>query len=190
MDGLHSLMRQRPLGVSSAIVSLDLQGELDPRFGQIERRIQRAGWVIIAIVLIAAIAGLFGGGFFSNTTTRHNSEGHEIALTYARFGRAESNLELELQVMAADAPAPELEVALSGEFLDKVSITGVSPEPESESVQGDAVVYTWEVDDWSRPLALRFNYESRDWRSIGGRFDVRAGDESLGSLPFEQFLFP
>ena len=171
-------------------VSLDLQGELDPRFGIVERRVQRFGWVLIAVVLVAAIGGLFGGGPFSDTTARHTSEGREIAVTYARLGRAESDLELELEISAPGVSASQLEVVLSGEFLEKVSVTNVLPTPDGESVSGDAIVYTWEVEDWAQVLAVRLEYQSNDWRLVSGRLDVSAGDESLGSLRFEQFIFP
>ena len=171
-------------------VSLDLQGELDPRFGIVERRVQRFGWVFIAAILIAAIGGLFGGGPFSDTTARHTSQDGEITLSYARLGRAESDLQLELRVNAPETPGSPLEVVLDGSFLEKVSLTNVIPTPDAEAVQGDAIVYTWDVEDWGQVLAVRIEYQWNDWRLRNGRIDVSAGDESLGSLRFEQFIFP
>lgn len=171
-------------------MSVDLQDEIDHGFLRTERIVQRIGWAAILAVLVAAIAGLFGGGFFSNATARHRGEGYELALTYPRFARAESNLEMELVIEAPEVQAPEVTTVLSGELLDKASITGITPEPDSESVRGDSIAYTWQIEDWSQPLVVRFEYESRDWRMVGGRFDVTAGDQSLGELSFKQFLFP
>ena len=171
-------------------MSLNFYDEIDPRFGRIERRLQRIGWGIIAVVLLLAIAGLFGGGFLSNATARHAADGRAIELTYPRFGRQESSLEMTLKVTAPRASGPELSVLLSGDILDSATITGISPQPDSEAVSGDAIVYTWTVESWEGPQAIEFSYESRDWRSVGGRVDVLAGDEALGGLSFEQFLFP
>jgi hypothetical protein len=171
-------------------VSFNLEAELDPRFNRIERRVQRVGWAIIALVLVAAVLGLFGGGFFSQATARDRGEGYELALRYPRLGRAESNLELELRIAAPGQSSSEVMAVFSGEIVDKASFTGIAPQPDSETVDGDSIVYTWEVEDWSQPLVVRFEYEARDWRMLDGRFEVSAGDESLGSVSFDQFLFP
>ena len=176
--------------MSLCSVSQELSSEFDARFNRWEWRLQRVGWVVIALAMVLAVAGLFGGGFLSQATARHQGEGYEIVLEYPRFGRAESNLAMDLEVIAPGREASQVEARLSGEFVEKTTITAISPEPESQSVDGDAIVFTWEVEDWSEPLVVRFEYEGRDWRVISGRFDLAAGDDSLGSLTFDQFLFP
>ena len=171
-------------------VNADLKGQFDPRFNLWEWRIQRMGWVLIALFLLAALVGLFGGGVLSNATARDEGDGYELALGYPRFGRAESTLQLDLQVTAPGQSADEVSAKLSGQFVEKVTITSISPEPDSSAAEGDTVVYTWQVEEWSEPLVVRFEYESRDWRMLSGTFEVDAGSEPLGQVAFEQFLFP
>lgn len=169
---------------------LDLQHEIDDAFLHKERIVQRIGWVVMAGVLVATFAGLFGGGLFSTATARHEGQGFELALTYPRFARMENNLDMELRIDAQTVASSEVKAVLSGEIVDKASITGISPEPDTEAVLGDSIAYTWQVEDWSQPLVVRFEYELRDWRIIDGRFDVSAGDRSLDGVSFKQFLFP
>lgn len=171
-------------------MSLHLFEEIDPYFAKIERRFQLAGWVLIAVLVGLALAGLFGGGVLSNATKRVSSEGGEVELTYPRFGRQESNLQMTLSVTAPQARQPQLSVVLSGELREKASINSISPEPSSTQVRGKSIAYTWDVADWSGPQTVTVNYESSEWRQIDGRIDVTAGGQELGGISFSQFLFP
>ena len=172
------------------MAAIDMQTELDSRYLEKERVVQRIGWVVIAALVAAALLGVFGGGLLSQGKARHATAGGELTLTYPRLGRAESNLEMELQIDAPQATGSEVTAVLSGELLQKATIKTISPEPDSQSPQGDGVAYTWQVEDWSQPLIVRFEYEARDWRVIDGRFEVSAGQERLGTLAWEQLLFP
>jgi hypothetical protein len=171
-------------------VSLDLSDEIDPRFGHIEHAVQRAGWVVMGVLLLAAVLGVFGGGVLSNATVRQSGPGYELELEYPRFGRVESNLEMTLRITAPEQQAEQVTVVLSGDLRHKTTIQTISPQPESEAVLGDSIVYTWRVDGWEHPQVIAFEYEARDWRGVDGRLDVSAGDQALGALTFDQFLFP
>lgn len=143
-----------------------------------------------AVFLVAAILGLFGGGPFSRATTRDAGEGYEVALEYPRFGRAESPLTLNLEVMAPRRSGSEVTAVLSGGIVEKAVITDISPTPASEAIAGGSIVLTWQVGDWSRPLEVRFEYESRHWRTLSGVFEIETDDDPLGRVRFQQFLFP
>jgi hypothetical protein len=171
-------------------VSLNIHHEVDPRFARIERVLQRIGWALIVVLIGLAAAGLFGGGVLSNRTVRSASGGNEIELTYPRFGRQESNLQMTLEVAAPQAQGQELRVRLSGDVREKVTIMGITPEPDTTAFDGDVIVFTWTVESWARPPLIVFDYEAHDWRSIGGEIEVMAGQDSVGGLSFEQFLFP
>jgi hypothetical protein len=171
-------------------VSFDLSHEIDPRFGHIEHAVQRVGWVVIGLLIIAALLGLFGGGILSDATVRQSGPGYQLELEYPRLGRIESNLQMTLRVTAPEQQAEQLTVVLSGDLRSKTSIQTISPQPESEAVLGDSIVYTWSVESWQRPQVIAFEYEARDWRQVDGRLEVSAGDQALGVLTFDQFLFP
>jgi hypothetical protein len=171
-------------------VNQDLESDISPRFNRWEWRLQRVGWVLGAVFLLAAIAGLFGGGLLSQATTRNAGDGYEVALEYPRFGRAESTLTVNLEVMAPARADSEVTAVLSGGIVERAVITDISPEPASEAIAGGSIVLTWQVDDWSRPLKVRFEYESRHWRTLDGVFEIETDDNPLGRVQFEQFLFP
>ena len=60
-------------------LQIDQALDFQRRFG----RVQRVAWWLLALVPVAAIAGLFGGGLFSEVTA--GSERARVTVTYDRF---------------------------------------------------------------------------------------------------------
>jgi hypothetical protein len=104
------------------------------RFG----RVQRVAWRLLAVVPVAAIAGLFGGGLFSEVTA--GSEGAGVTVTYERFGRRTADTELDLELAR---PSRTTDVAISRAFLDRYDTSDVRPEPLRVRTLADAVVFTF-----------------------------------------------
>jgi hypothetical protein len=104
------------------------------RFG----RFQRVAWSLLALVPVAAIAGLFGGGLFSEVTA--SSERAGVTVTYERFGRLTADTELELEFAR---PARTTDVAISRTFLDRYDTSEVRPQPLRVRTLADAVVFTF-----------------------------------------------
>jgi hypothetical protein len=171
-------------------MGLHLYEEIEPRFGRIEGMFQRAGWALIAVAVVLALAGVFGGGMLSNATVRHAANGNEIELTYPRLARQETNLSMSLRVTAPTQSASELSVLLSADRLDRLTINAITPQPDTEALTTNGITYRWTVEDWEGAREINFEYEFTDWRAMNGRIEVMAGDESLGSLSFSQFVFP
>src|SRR3954451_6403199 len=75
------------------------------------QRIQTVAWRVLALVPVAAVAGLFGGGLFSQVT----AGGAGLTVSYDRFGRRSVDTELEVTVPRA---RPPVAISISREFLD------------------------------------------------------------------------
>jgi hypothetical protein len=104
------------------------------RFG----RVQRVAWWLLAVIPVAAIAGLFGNGLFSDVTAGSERAGGTV--TYERFGRLTADTELELQFAR---PSRTTDVAISRAFLDRYDTSLVRPEPVRVRTLADAVVFTF-----------------------------------------------
>ena len=90
------------------------------RFG----RVQRVAWWLLALVPVAAIAGLFGDGLFSEVTAGSERAGGTV--TYERFGRRTADTELEVEFAR---PSRTTDVAISRAFFDRYDTSEVRPEP-------------------------------------------------------------
>jgi hypothetical protein len=171
-------------------VHVDTERQFDPQFQKIERRFQRVGWALIAVFLVLTVLGLFGSGLLSEAQVSTARPGSEVTLDYARFGRLQNRTDLTLVVEAPGQSAEELQVVLSGEFTSKASLVGIAPEPDSTSLGMGSAIYRWQVEDWSAPIEITFEYEPEDWRSISGDVRVTAGEDDLGHLGFHLWVFP
>lgn len=101
-------------------------------------RVQRMAWRLLAVVPVAAIAGLFGGGLFSEVTA--GSGRAWVTVTYERFGRLTADTELQLEFTR---PTRTTNVAISREFLDRYDTSDVRPQPLRVRTLADAVVFTF-----------------------------------------------
>jgi hypothetical protein len=104
------------------------------RFG----RVQRVAWSLLAVIPVAAIAGLFGDGLFSEVTAGSERAGGTV--TYERFGRLTADTTLEVEFAR---PSRATDVAISRAFFDRYNLSEVRPQPLRVRTLADAVVFTF-----------------------------------------------
>jgi hypothetical protein len=105
-------------------------------FHEREWRMQRIGWICIAVFLALAIAGLFGGGPLSHARVA----GAAGSIEYERFIRSGTSTELVVTPARA-APGGVHRVEISSEFLAAFSVESVTPEPGQVRMTGQRLVY-------------------------------------------------
>jgi hypothetical protein len=163
--------------------------ELNPRAREITHTAQRFAWVVMALVLAGALAGLFGGGAFARSTRVAENGRATVELDYARFGRARSPQRLTLRIDAPDAAGERVIVRLAPEFADRISVTSTTPAGATGLIDGSPGM-SWDVAGWSEPFDVTVEYQADEpWRLRGG-LSVQAGDGEPVELTFTQFLFP
>lgn len=101
--------------------------------------VQRIGWTVMALLLAAALAGVFSSGPLSETTARAGS--YEVE--YDRFARYSARTKLVLTI-DRDVPIGDLPVRISHTFIDAHRIEAITPEPMSMSDTGDAVEFVFD----------------------------------------------
>ena len=162
--------------------------ELAPGFQRRQWLVQRTLWVVAALVLLAAVLGLFGGGILSGSSEKVEGDGFVYELSYNRWNRQKNPQELKLDVSGADLAGETLEVTLPGSFLDDVQVEGVTPDPESTRLTHEGAVYAWSLDE-GEAFSVSFRYRAEEWRQVEGDVLVSTGGPAE-TLSFSQFLFP
>jgi hypothetical protein len=109
--------------------------DADHRFHRSEWRIQRIGWVLVALFLALAGAGLFGNGPLSHAHA-DNGTGR---LDYERFTRY--GLSTDLLVTPASSTHGVTRVQISGDYLEAVRVEHITPEPAAVRLAGPNVIY-------------------------------------------------
>jgi hypothetical protein len=140
--------------------------------------VQRVAWWVLALVPVAAVLGLFGGGLFSETTAGSRAAG--VTATYDRFARMSADTEIELRLARADGPTA---VSISRALLDRYDISEIRPEPERVVTRPDRIEYVFAA---SASGTARFALQPSSAGSSSGTVTAAGGTP----VPVNQFVFP
>ncbi|MDA0180574.1 hypothetical protein OJ997_09745 [Solirubrobacter phytolaccae] len=153
-------------------LQIDQSLEFQRRF----RRVQKLAWRVLALLPVAAVAGLFGGGLFSQTTA--GSAGATVS--YERFGRRSVDTQLEVTVARARRPVA---VSVSRAFLDGYDVSEVRPPAERVTAHADRLVF-----DFTALAGASVSFTLTPKRLGSGRGTVTVA----GSRPVRvhQFVYP
>jgi hypothetical protein len=160
----------------------DLEHDRDLRFQRREWTVQRGGWLVMMAIIVAALIGLLGAGPLSSTT----AESGPLQLQYTRFERRHAPTALEVSVARSPANQDQVDIWVSADYLARVEITSVVPEPEEVIVGDDRVIYRFTTDDQAQTPTIHFALEPDDPGHTIGRIGVTDGPE----LTFWQFVYP
>jgi hypothetical protein len=104
-------------------------------FHQHEWRIQRIGWVLVALFLAFALGGLFGNGPLS----RAHADGAAGRIDYERFVRY--GLSTDVVVTPTGSADGVNRVEIDADYLEAFRIERVTPEPAVVRMSGAKLVY-------------------------------------------------
>jgi hypothetical protein len=172
---------------SPAVTRRELEIEEDLAFQRRQWRFERMGALALLLFLVAAALGLFGPGAFA--TGRVVAAGRALELEYPRFARMQTPLRLRVSVRPAELAGGELRVWLSSEYLERVTLAHVTPEPLRTELDADGVTY---VFAWGGAHgtgvtgALGFELEAGGPGRIRGRIGTRAED----AVEFAHLVYP
>lgn len=158
----------------------DLDIGQDLEFQKRSWAVQRAGWVVMTLLIIAGLLGVFGRGIAADATAGEENSG--LRVEYERFARAQSPTTL---VMRLGAGANS--VRLNREYLEAVQIESVSPPPETvEAAPGDDIyVFSRAADGAGEPFTVTFYLQPKGAAVISGRASA-----NNVTREFRQFVYP
>lgn len=141
--------------------------------------IERVAWVLMAIIMLGALLGFTGHGPYSEREVSAPQSG--LVVSYQRFERyhAQTLLSLRLTAVRGD----ETRVRIGQEFLRKVEVMRIEPEPER--IELDDAFFTY-VFNTNAPGLVLFHYKPIEAGPL--QIDIGLDDEPLQQLP--QFVYP
>jgi hypothetical protein len=160
----------------------DLEVEEDLDFQRREWTAERVAWVVMGLLLLAALLGVFGRGPLSNATAEEGS----LRVGYARFERKGAPTEVRVEIAAGTAHQGQVHLWLDRDYAMGVEIRQIAPEPEQAQTGGDRVLYVFQVNDPSQPVDVIVRLEHDDWGVKTGRIGLVNGPE----LELRQIVYP
>lgn len=160
-----------------------LQIEQDLAFERAEARIQRVTWVVILLVLLAGLAGVFGSGPLSETTT--GLPGGPLWVQHHRIARWEAPTPLQVHLGPA-RPSALAAVWLPRDFADAHDIERVDPPPLFVEVHPDRLHYVFYAPDTAAQATVTFTVKANGW----GRREAAVGIPGGPEVPLTQIVLP
>jgi hypothetical protein len=165
----------------------DLEVNEDLDFQRHLWRFQRVGLVAMALVVVAALLGLFGGrGLLAQGKAGSNDEASLSVREYDRFVRFMKPTELRVQLEPGAASGGEARVWLDREYIEGVQIQRVSPQPDDVEGRPDRLTYVFKVNELDEPTAVTLNMMPQRFGLLQGQ----AGIEGEEPVNFNQFVYP
>lgn len=145
---------------------------------------QIVGQILMALLLIAALIGLFGSGPLSSATA--SSDGTLMQVLYDRFARYEGQSTLRIELAPGATSSDSVEIQISRSLLEDFQIESIAPEPDSVTAGSGQLTYTFEVDEPGQSAELVFHLRPQQ---IGlSTVEVGLGDDE--PVSFTQFVYP
>jgi hypothetical protein len=162
---------------------MGLQVEQHDAFQRQEWRAQRLGWLLMALLVLAALAGLLGGPGPFSWTTATGADG-ALRVEYQRLGHFEADEVVTLTVAPAAVTGDSVDLELAGAWVRGVDLRGVSPEPQEQVTTTYGLRLTFATEPGAE-LSVQVAYRPAEVGSLHG--GVRLEGESVD---FGQFVYP
>jgi hypothetical protein len=146
-----------------------------------EWRIQRLGWTLMAVFLLAGLIGLLGQGW----SNRASAESDALSVTFERVLRRHDGSTLTVIVDGRSAASP-VELRFNKKFMAGITIDRVVPVPTEVPVpDGVAFRFGSQLDD-ALMTRIDMSYEATEGGLRRGRIDIDGGD----GVSFVQYVLP
>ncbi len=146
--------------------------------------VQRIGWGAMALIILAALAGMFGSGPLARTEIQDDRQ--TFRLSSDRFGRYEGEVVLQLALTPEATKTGRVTIEVDQTYWTSHAVEHITPEPLLSRVGIEGFLYTFETHPLSAPAVIVFRLRPKYLGSLEGRIRVN-GD---GLLHFHQFMFP
>jgi hypothetical protein len=146
--------------------------------------IERCGWLVVLLILIAAVLGFFGPGLLTKKTA--GQQGGPLWLEYSRYERNAKPIKLLIHLSPSAIKENELQLWIDGSYIEAMKVQRIEPEPESVKLEGDRFVYTFKARDLSSTSKILFHVEPDKFGTVAAGVGLVNGPE----VRFNQFVYP
>jgi hypothetical protein len=159
----------------------ELDIDQDMLFQRKQWVVQRIAWLIFALIVLAGLSGLLGTGPLANA----RAGDADVQIEYESILHRASPTELMIHPGDQITADGNIEVALTQAFLKNLEIHRIIPEPDSEELSGDEIIYSFKVGEGG-PSTITFQFEPLDAGSFQGHIRINNGDP----ISINQLVYP
>jgi hypothetical protein len=128
----------------------------DPAFQRRQWRAERIGWALMAAIVLAALAGLFGNGPAARATAA--SGDGQVQIDFDRIVRRNAPSQLVLTLTPSD---DEVRVEVPREYADRMGLRPLSPLPAQSLATAEGTVYWYSTGGSHGRVRMTFTLHPR-----------------------------
>ena len=162
----------------------DLELDQDTDFDRKQWRFERAGWAVIALIVVVASLGVFSVGPLAPASAGSAQSGLQVR--YSRFARKMAPTMLEITLGEKAGKNGKARVWISRDYIERFEVLHVTPDPASVEAGGHRIIYEFDVSKPPETTGVTFHLRSE----TAGIFDAEAGLEDGPTVPIRQTLYP
>jgi hypothetical protein len=168
---------------SDRIGEIEIQQDLEHQ--ALVWRLERLGWLLGALALLAALLGLTGSGFLSDATS--GEKGSSLWIEYQRFERYQSPANLRVYVGPENVEGGQVRLWFNRTFIDRVQLRHIDPAPERVEAESKRIAYVFNVSEAGQhPIKIELYFEPNSFGKTRGEVSV----EKRSPIAFTQFSYP
>ena len=145
-------------------------------------RVERIGWTAMALAIVAALVGVFGGGPLSSV----HAGGGGLAIEYQRFQRSSAENDYRFDLDAALVRDGRLRLRLDQALLDDMELDSIIPEPEAVIAGNDHTEFVFLAAPGNGQARVVFRFRPATFGRRAGRVEVPGAPPVV----IDQFIYP
>jgi hypothetical protein len=162
-----------------------LQLNEDIQFQRRLWKVQRVGWVMLALAVLAALLGVFGHGPFSRTTTA-TDQPRLLWIEYERFERYDTPSVLHLHIGAGVGHDGLARIQFDSQYLSNIQIQEITPAPVASEATPEGTAFIFRIAASNQPALVTFVIKIQYVGFLSGH--IRVPD--VPALTFRHFIYP
>lgn len=149
-----------------------------------EWRMERIGWLVMALLLVAGLLGLFGYGPLSQGQA---GDPGTLSVEYDHLQRASAPSEYRFTVAPSLVRDGELRLRFDDALLDEVDMESIIPEPKEVRSGPGYTEFVFAVNPGKGPPArVQFQFQQATFGHVRGNVTA----DGAAPLVIDQFIYP
>jgi hypothetical protein len=162
----------------------DLEIPEDLPFQRREWLAERVAWAVMALLIAAALLGLFGNGPLSRMTA--GSEAGPMWLEYQRFARLLAPAPLRVHLAPGAAREGLVLVWIDRQYIDGLELQQVTPQPDRTELGAERLIFAFRRAEGDGAATITFNMRPIRPGSLSGHVGLINGPV----FPLQQLVYP
>lgn len=162
--------------------SRDFPVQENMKWQKAEWRIQRVGFVLLLLFVIAGACGFFSKGVISSQQV--SAADGRLTVEYEHFGRRQSNMDMALRLRKLSGD--HYQVTLSGEAMDNFQIQTLQPQPDETWSSEDQLILIWHRRLQQNNATVWLSLQPQSF----GHYPVKITLDNRSQVTFSQFIYP